>query len=71
MTTNAFDTHEAVKKLQEAGADERLAEALVNTMRQAGTAGLHHLATKADLYQVAIGIVIANAALTTALVKLL
>ena len=40
-------------------------------MRNATASGLDQLATKADLYQVAIGIMIANAALRVGLVKLL
>ena len=35
------------------------------------TIGLDHVATRADLYQVALGIVFANAAITFSLVKLL
>ena len=35
MNTIAFDTHKAVKALKEAGADERLAEAVVATVGDA------------------------------------
>ena len=40
------------------------------TMRAAAGADLERIATKADLYQVALGIVIANAAITFSLIKL-
>ena len=58
MSTAAFDTHAAVKRLQEAGADERLAEAVVATVHVAVgepvtrtdlDAALAPLATKADV----------------------
>ena len=47
MNTAVFDTHAAVKALREAGADEAMAEAIVNTANAA--AGHDALATKADL----------------------
>ena len=43
--TTVFDTHAAVKRLQEAGADERLAEAVVATVNVA----VGEPVTKADL----------------------
>ncbi len=46
MTMFAFDTHEAVKALQEAGATEPLAEAVVATV---GAAMGENLATKVDI----------------------
>ena len=49
MNTVAFDTHAAVKTLREAGADEAMAEAIVNTASAAAGAGREQLATKADL----------------------
>ena len=49
MNAATFDTHAAVKALQEAGADERMAEAIVNTASAAAGAGHDELATKADL----------------------
>lgn len=82
MSTLAFDTHKAVKALKEAGADERLAEAVVATV---GDAMGENVATKADiaavrsdisalearlyrhLWIMAVGIV----GLTVALVKLI
>ena len=45
MSTLVFDTHKAVKILQEAGANERLAEAVVATV---GDAMGENVATKAD-----------------------
>ncbi len=82
MNALAFDTHKAVKALKEAGADERLAEAVVATV---GDAMGENVATKADiaavrsdiaalearlyrhLWIMAVGIV----GLTVALVKLI
>ena len=46
MATLAFDTLKAAKALREAGADERLAEAVVTTV---GDAVGGDVATKADL----------------------
>ena len=46
MPSVAFDTHEAVKRLLHAGADERLAEAVVATV---GGAISDQVATKSDL----------------------
>ncbi len=46
MSTLVFDTHKAFKTLQEAGANERLAEAVVATV---GDARGENVATKADL----------------------
>ena len=46
MPSLAFDTHAAVKRLKDAGADERLAEAVVATL---GTAVSEHVATKTDI----------------------
>ena len=82
MTAAAFDTHAAVKTLREAGADEAMAEAIVNTASAAAGADRDELATKADIAEVradiadlkadmlkvAIGVVIANATLTAVLV---
>ena len=44
-----FDTHAAVIALRNAGVDERQAEAIVNTVRDAAGADRGELATKADL----------------------
>ena len=49
MNAVAFDTHAAVKTLREAGADEAMAEAIVNTASAAAGAGHDELTTKADL----------------------
>ena len=48
MNANTFDTHAAVKVLREAGADEAMAEAIVNTASAAAGAGHDDLATKAE-----------------------
>ena len=77
---STFDTHAAVNALRSAGIEERHAEAIVATVRDAadGDRGrlatkedLAHFATKADLYQVALGLVIANAAIMFGLLKLI
>ena len=49
MDVTAFDTHRAVKALRDAGADEAMAEAIVNTASAAAGHGRDALATKADL----------------------
>ena len=49
MSTATFDTCAAVKTLREAGADEAMAEAIVNTASAAAGASHDELATKADL----------------------
>ncbi len=49
MSAVAFDTHKAVKALKEAGADERLAEAVVATV---GNAMGENMATKTDIASV-------------------
>ncbi len=49
MNAATFDTYAAVKALREAGADEGMAEAIVNTASAAAGAGHDELATKADL----------------------
>ena len=49
MNAATFDTYAAVKTLREAGADEAMAEAIVNTASAAAGAGHDALATKADL----------------------
>ena len=49
MSAVAFDTYAAVKTLREAGADEAMAEAIVNTTSAAVGAGHEALATKADI----------------------
>ena len=77
MTTLTFDTHKAVKALKDAGAEERLAEAVVATVGDAvggnvaTKADLEPLATKADLYRALLTTALATVAATVALVKLL
>ena len=79
MSTVAFDTCAAAKRLREAGFDEHQAEAAVTMVRDAVGS---ELATKAglataiadleaDMPKVAIGIVVANAGLTFAIVQML
>ena len=67
---SSFDTHAAVNALRGAGIEEHQAEAIVNTVRDAAGADRTNLATKADLYQVALALVVANAAITFGLLKL-
>ena len=71
MTANTFDTLAAARDLEAAGFTREQAETAVKAMRDAASASRTDLATRADLYQVALGIVIANAAITFGLVKLL
>ena len=54
MTTLAFDTHQAVKALTAAGADETLAEAVVSTIGDAVSG--NDVATKTDLAKVEAGL---------------
>ena len=79
-----IDTHAAIQDLEAAGADPKLAEAIVKTVSQADT----QLATKADLaalegriealehrltaagYRLALGGGVANAAIVFGLLKL-
>ena len=78
MPTLTFDTHKAVKALKDAGFAEDQAEAIV-TVFDSGSAELVTKSdlnaaiteVKADMLKVAIGIVIANAGLTFAIVRLL
>ena len=49
MKATVFDTHQAVKALRDAGADEAMAEAIVNTASAAAGAGRDMIATKAGL----------------------
>ena len=81
-----FDTLAYARRLKEAGVDEAQAEAHAEAVRDATTEGVATKADivrleakietglaslKADVLKVAIGIVIANAALIVALIKLL
>lgn len=72
---HTFGTLTAARTLQAAGMEAAHAEAIVATMSQAVTEGVATKADiadlKADLLKVAIGIVLANAALTAGLVRLL
>ena len=49
MSTAAFDTYTAAKRLRDAGFDEHQAEAAVTMVRDAVGADRGQLATKADL----------------------
>ena len=49
MNVTTFDTHQAVKALRDAGADEAMAEAIVNTASAAAGHGRDALATKEDV----------------------
>ena len=49
MSTAAFDTYTAAKRLRDAGFDEHQAEAAVSMVRDAVGADREQLATKADL----------------------
>ena len=76
MPAANFDTLAAARDLEAAGIERGQAEAIVATIGHAGEevaakADLEPLATKAFVLQVAIGIVVANASLTVAIVKLL
>ena len=72
-----IDTHAAIRDLEAAGADPKLAEAIVKTVSQADA----QLTTKADLaalehrltaagYRLALGVVVGNAAIMFGLLKL-
>ena len=67
MPSVAFDTHASVKQLQDAGADERLAEAVVATL---GAAGSEHVATKTDIATLASEFKAAPADLTARIERL-
>ena len=71
MTAAAFDTLKAARDLEAAGFTREQAEAATNAMRSAAGADLGRFATKADLYQAALAIVVANAAITFGLLKLI
>ena len=72
MSAANFDTLAAARKLEAAGIERGHAEAIVSAIGNAGEevatkGGLEPLATKTYVLQVAIVIVIANAALTAGL----
>ena len=64
----ALDTLKAAKELQAAGFNQAQAEALASTVVNLYT---EHLATKANLYRVALYIIGANAAITFGIVRFL
>ena len=76
--TAAVDTLSIAQNLQRAKFDRDQAEAMAAEMAKLASANAEHLATKtdlhklqADIYKIAFGIVIANAGITFALLKLL
>lgn len=71
MSSSTFDTLSAARQLEAAGFTREQAETAVKAMRDAASASRSDLATRADLYLIAPGIVIANAAITFSLIKLL
>ena len=62
-----MDTLTAARALEKAGFDRKQAEAIAETVNGLASGSF---ATKADLYQVALAIVIANAAVTFGLLKM-
>ena len=54
---SAFDSFASVRRLREAGADERLAEAVVGVVRHAVSTERETLATKADIADLKIEMV--------------
>jgi uncharacterized membrane protein len=85
MTTITFDTRKAVQRLKAAGIEDAQADAMVDTVVEAFgesvatradaarleariDSGIANL--KADMLKVAIGIVLANATLTFAFIRL-
>ena len=51
MTAAAFDTHQAVRRLEAAGIETRQAEAIVSEMREAAGADRGELVTRGELYR--------------------
>ena len=71
MRASPFDTLSAARELEAAGFTREQAEAAAKAMHDAASASRSDFLTRAGLYQVALGIVIANAAITFGLIKLL
>ena len=71
MSASPFDTLSVARELEAAGFTREQAEAAAKTMRDAASASRSDLVTRAGLYLVALGTVIANAAITFGLIKLL
>ena len=65
---SAFDTFASVRTLREAGADERLAEAVVGVVRHAISTDRETLATKADIADLKTGIAALEARMANRLV---
>ena len=51
MTVAAFDTHQAVRRLEAVGIETRQAEAIVSEMRDASGADRGELVTRGELYR--------------------
>ena len=62
-----MDTLNAARALESAGFDRKQAEAIASTVNGLASG---NFATKADLYQAAFAIVVANAAVTFGLLKM-
>lgn len=60
MTTAAFDTLRAAKRLKELGFDERQAEGVADMLREAREVDLSQLATKSDLANLATRVELAE-----------
>ena len=67
----SFDTLSATRDLEKAGFERHKAEAVAAALGKASLPGGDHLATKADLYKVALAIVAINSGITFGLLKLL
>ncbi len=67
----SFDTLSTTHDLEAAGFDRQKAEAVAAALGKANFPGRDHLATKADLYKVALAIVAINSGVTFGLLKLL
>jgi hypothetical protein len=60
VTTAAFDTLRAAKRLKELGFDERQAEGVADMLREAREVDLSQLATKSDLANLATRVELAE-----------
>ena len=69
--TASFDTLSTTHDLEKAGFDRQKAEAVAAALGKASVPGRDQLATKADLYKVALAIVAINSGVTFGLLKLL
>ncbi|MFN7095308.1 MAG: DUF1640 domain-containing protein [Burkholderiales bacterium] len=67
----SFDTLQFVKKMKQAGMDEKLAEAQAEALAELSAQNVEHLATKADLRELELRIVIKFGALLATAVGIL